>query len=373
MLIANPRPPMNSVSRASVKSRDGLRHSMFVLLVSTSMALVVAPWSWSEASDASDEFLSIIDSVDGERISSTVADLQDFGSRAFFADSMTNASIYIYNRFAELGLWIMYQDFQVMGHAQRNVVAVLNGTDPAAPQYLFGAHYDSITIDLLDNEEGGPTSAPGADDDASGVAAMIELATVLHDKKFNSTVKFVAFAAEETGLNGSRAFVSEELANGVVYADTVVMDMIGYRVSEQNKAFIFRGTSENTMSSSVQRSVYSYGLNLSLTFVSGTSFGYSDQYSFWEAGYPSMLVIEDLAEGWPVNPHYHTENDTAAHLSEEQMTVITKALLGGFLDLQSPHDGRTSNAGVLIVSAASIVAILIVASLYMMKRRKGVE
>jgi hypothetical protein len=373
MLIANSRPRMNSASRTSVISRIGLRHSMFALLVSISMTLVVAPSNWSEASDIIDQNRRMVDSVDGDRIVSTVTDLQNFGSRAFFVDSMRNASIYIHDRFAELGLWVMYQDFQVKGYSQRNVVAVLNGTDPAAPQYLFGAHYDSITMDLLDYEAGGLMPAPGADDDASGVAATMELATVLHDKKFNNTIKFVAFAAEETGLNGSSVFVQEELASGVVYADTAIMDMIGYRESEQNKAFIFRGTNENTLSGSVQRSVYTHGLNLSLTFVSGTSFGYSDHYPFWVAGYPSMLVIEDLVDGWPVNPYYHTENDTVAHLSEEQMTVITKALLGGFLGLQSPQKERTSNEGVLIVLAIVVVAVAIVVSLYIIKKRKAVQ
>lgn len=350
-----------------------MRYSLFAIFISTSMILVMGPSNWPVASGTSDQYLSMVNGVDGNRIMSTVTELQDFGSRAFFLGSMWNASTYVHDRFADLGLWVRYQDFEANGFPQRNVIAVMNGTDPAAPQYLFGAHYDSFTLALLDYEEGDPTSAPGADDDASGVAATIELATVLHDKKFNSTIKFVAFGAEESGLNGSVAFVQEELTNGVLYADTVIMDMIGYRTSEQNRAFVFRDTNANTMSLSLQRAVYAYGLNLSLTYVSGTSVGFSDHYPFWLAGYPSMLVIEELVDGWPVNPYYHTENDTASRLSEEQMGVITKALLGGFLELQSPHEGRTSNAGVLIVSATTIVAIAIVILLYIIKKRKVIE
>jgi len=337
------------------------------------MIFVMGTSIWPVASGTSDQYLSMVNGVDGNRIMSTVTELQDFGSRAFFLDSMWNASIYVHDRFAELGLWVRYQDFEANGFPQRNVIAVMNGTDPAAPQYLFGAHYDSITLALLDYEEGDPTSAPGADDDASGVAATIELATVLHNKKFNSTIKFVAFGAEESGLNGSVAFVQEELVSGVLYADTVIMDMIGYRTSEQNRAFVFRDTDANTMSQSLQRAVYAYGLNLSLTYLSGTSVGFSDHYPFWLAGYPSMLVIEEIVDGWPVNTRYHTENDTAVHLSEEQMTVITKSLLGGFLDLQSPHKERTGNAGILVISAIAIVAITIVISLCIIRRRKVVE
>lgn len=317
--------------------------------------------------------MDLVNLVDGERIVSTVSDLQDFGSRAFLFSSAWNASIYIHDRFAELGLWVTYQDFQVKGYQQRNVIAVLNGTDPAAPQYLFGAHYDSMTQALLDYEEGNSTYAPGADDDASGLASTIELATVLHEKKFNSTVKFVAFAAEETGLNGSSAFVQKELAEGVLYAGTAIMDMIGYRDSDKNEAFIFRDSSSNTMAKPLEMAASAYGLDLSLTFVSGTNFGASDHYSFWLAGYPSILVIEELADGLPVNPYYHSENDTVDRLSQEQMTVITKALLGGFLELQSLHKEKTSYVEILAISTAAVVAIAMVILLYIIRRRKVVE
>lgn len=339
-----------------------------------SMMLAAPPLGRTDASSASDLSLSVVSSVSGGRIMSTITDLQNFGARAFFLDSTWNASIYIHDRFAELGLWVKYQDFVVDGFPQRNVIAIMNGTDPAAPQYLFGAHYDSITMTMLSLEEGNSTLAPGADDDASGVAATIELATVLHDKEFNSTVKFVAFAAEETGLNGSTVFVQDELSRGTLYADTVIMDMIGYRESQQNKAFIFRDRDGNTMSNSVRDALGVHGLNLSLTLVSGTGMASSDQYPFWMAGYPSMLVIEEIVYGAPANPYYHSENDTVDHLSEEQTTVITKALVAGFLGLQMPHEEKAGSSAMLVLLVAVAVAISAVLTvLVISSKRKVVE
>lgn len=355
-----------------LKTRRSSHQAAWAVFVSVSIVLVLAPPSSAAASGTSDQ--DLMDRVSGERIVTTVTHLQDFGSRAYFSNSTWNASIYIHDRFAELGLWVTYQDFQVLGHPQRNVIAVLNGTDPTEPQYLFGAHYDSITMDLLDSDGGDDAVAPGADDDASGVAATIELATVLHDQEFNSTVKFVAFAAEETGLNGSFVFVQKEFDDGVEYADTVIMDMIGYRGSDRNKAFIFRDTAENSFAESTQNGIYSYGLNLSLTFLSGTDYGYSDHYPFWAVGYPSIMVIEDLIGGAPSNPYYHTVNDTVDHLSEEQMTVITKALLAGFLSLQETAEEETaSSIPILALAVIVVMAVAIITSLYLITRRKAVE
>ena len=303
---------------------------------------------------------------------SSVVDLEDFRSRAFYLSSAANASLYIHNRFAELGLWVEYQELIVEGFLVRNVIAVLNGTNPEAPQYLYGAHFDSANLNVDNYSDGEKFAAPGADDDASGVAATIELATVLHDERFESTIKFVAFAAEESGLNGSLAFVLRESARGVRYADTVIMDMIGYRRESTNSAFMFSNNASNTMVGAVRAAITERHLNLSLTTISNVLIDASDHYPFWLAGYPSVLVIEEMANNRPVNPGYHTENDTSDSLSMEQMTVITEALLAGFLTLQTPQEEKSSYAA-WIISGLVIIAVVALSSLYVLRRRKVLE
>src|SRR3954471_14661265 len=82
-----------------------------------------------------------------------------------------------------------------------NVVATLNGTDPASADrvYVVGAHYDSRRTDVLD----GTGDAPGANDDGSGTSAVLELARVMTEHPSEATIVFVAYAGEEQGLYGS--------------------------------------------------------------------------------------------------------------------------------------------------------------------------
>ena len=123
-----------------------------------------------------------------------------------------------------------------------NVVATLKGTDPTAADrvYVVGAHYDSRRTDVLDGEG----DAPGADDDGSGVSAVLELARVMAPHPTEATIVFVAFAGEEQGLYGSTHFA--ELAaqqhwniQGVLNMDIIGSPLGGNGVSTPHKIRIF--------------------------------------------------------------------------------------------------------------------------------------
>ncbi len=107
----------------------------------------------------------------------------------------------------------------------QNIYAVLKGTDPAqaARRVLVTGHYDSRNSDALDTHE----AAPGANDDASGVAVSIESARVLSKLKFPSTIVFVAVAGEEQGLNGSRHLAKLAKAEGWNLEAVLNNDIVG--------------------------------------------------------------------------------------------------------------------------------------------------
>ena len=124
-----------------------------------------------------------------------------------------------------------------------NVVATLKGTDPTAADrvYVVGAHYDSRRTDVLDGEG----DAPGADDDGSGVSAVLELARVMAPHPTEATIVFVASAGEEQGLYGSTHFA--ELAaqqhwniQGVLNMDIIGSPLGGNGVSTPHKIRIFQ-------------------------------------------------------------------------------------------------------------------------------------
>jgi hypothetical protein len=106
-----------------------------------------------------------------------------------------------------------------------NVIATLHGTQAASADriYLVSGHYDSRCTDVND----AVCDAPGADDDASGVAAVLELARVMATHRFDATIKFVAFAGEEQGLFGSTFFAEQAKQQGLNIAGMFSNDIIG--------------------------------------------------------------------------------------------------------------------------------------------------
>jgi Zn-dependent M28 family amino/carboxypeptidase len=344
--------------------------TLVALLLTLMMIQPVAVMSSSTmASAAEPPDADLIDDVSGQRLTDTISALSGSLTRAFYTDDCWNASVYVFDRFDDLGLGVYYQELEVYGSTVRNVIAIKNGSNPNAPLYLFGAHYDSANMGDENFTLGNSLAAPGADDDASGVAAVLEIAAVLRNSTFPNTIKFAAFAAEESGLNGSRYFAQQELAHGVAYADSVIFDMIGYRDGDDNRATIFCDAAGNTMSQSILSAIDQYDLSLSVDVVPGQDMVYSDHASFWQYGYRSLAVTEQSVNGRLINPYYHTAQDVLPLLSVDQMVEITKAVLGGFILLENPHDSE--NDWFVPVAAASAVAVVMtvgVVYVYMHRR-----
>ncbi len=106
-----------------------------------------------------------------------------------------------------------------------NVIATLHGTDPSSADrvYVVGAHYDSRRTDVMD----GVGDAPGANDDASGTSAVLELARVMAPHPTDATIVFVAYAGEEQGLYGSNHLAEVAKQNGWNIQGVLNMDIIG--------------------------------------------------------------------------------------------------------------------------------------------------
>ena len=111
-----------------------------------------------------------------------------------------------------------------------NVVATLPGTDPLSRDrlYVVSGHYDSMPSDVLD----AGSDAPGANDDASGVAAVMEMACVMAGHRFDATLVFIAFAGEEQGLLGAARWAAEARRNGLRVEAMVTNDIVGSPVGD---------------------------------------------------------------------------------------------------------------------------------------------
>ena len=206
--------------------------------------------AWRPRSIVLDDRVSeILAAVSGQNLRATVEALARFGNRNTFSkpasesDGIGGARRWIRARFEEIGeanggrLRVSEDAFRTTLPSDvatklgledvdaANIVAVLPGVDPVSREriILVGAHYDSRNEERYDVE--GP--APGANDNASGVAAVLELARVLAPHGFGATLVFVAFSGKEQGLWGSAHYARTAVRDGASIEAVLINDAIG--------------------------------------------------------------------------------------------------------------------------------------------------
>ena len=246
-----------------------------------------------------------IQAVDIDAYTATVTDLVNFGTRYTLNSSFPNITNFLVTQFQTLGYSVTQDSFRISGRTRHNVIAELQGDARPNDIYIVCGHYDSISQS--------PSSyAPGADDNASGSAAVLELARVLRQYRFDATIRFICFAGEEQGLVGSSAYVSDLASSGQISSikGVINMDMIAYRNTAAWDVLLegSSGTSQPLLSL-LSSLVPDY---TSLTsYISTNPFG-SDHMPFINQGINAVLTIE--YEDW-ANPYYHSTSDTVNRLS----------------------------------------------------------
>ncbi|MFC2171785.1 M20/M25/M40 family metallo-hydrolase [Acidobacteriota bacterium] len=185
------------------------------------LALTFATLSlWAQAPDPVIE--TLIDRIDLDRMHADIDTLVAFGTRRATLQGGLDAQDFVYARLEALGFAdLTLHDFDAN---HDNVVAVYPGVTEPDEIYIIGAHYDSI------NDLGPAFPAPGADDNGTGTSGLLEVARIISESeiRFEATITLVAFASEELGRIGSKAFVADAIANGKIPQSAIVMDVLGY-------------------------------------------------------------------------------------------------------------------------------------------------
>lgn len=263
------------------------------------------------------------------------------GSRySLRTEALDEAVRYVADQLTGLGFTVEYDPFIYSSKPMTNVVATLAGSDPNSQDiYIVCAHLDSTASRTSPwNEYRDP--APGADDNASGTAAVLEAARVLSAHQFAHTVRFIAFAGEEQGLIGSQRYAAAAAARGDQIAGVINLDMIGWDGNGDRFMELHAGTLPGSIAiaehfaSTIQR----YDLSLVSQLLTTTAVRASDHASFWDRGYPAILAIEDtwVAPTSDFNPYYHTLSDTLDKLNSDYMTHMTRAVVGTLAELAEP-------------------------------------
>ena len=199
-------------------------------------------------------------------------------------------------------------------YSGRNIIATQLGKTNPDDIYIICAHYDSVDDYCVD-------------DNASGTAAVLEIARVLSTQCFDNTIIYALWDEEEDGLVGSRYYANAAGVKGNNILGVLNLDMMAYDGDGDNDFDIdVRNIAGSlTLKDDMLSALTSSGLNLNANVVNPGS-GASDHFWFWSNGFPAIFVGESWFNG-DETPNYHTANDRFVDLDMNYFTDLTKLSL----------------------------------------------
>ena len=279
----------------------------------------------------------MLGAVDPESILNTVQTLQNVYTRYSMSDSNRIVAVsYIDDMLVEYGCDSVYRHSFSSLYGDNIVGIALGARYPTTQNYvLIGAHLDDVPSYGY---------APGADDNASGVAAMLEAARVMRAYEFENTIRFAAFNAEEQGLIGSNYLAAEASSENDTIIAALCYDMIGYVTAPLLDTMRLRYTTAvpgcSLFACEFYQTVADTYTQLKIRPVryTGTT-GSSDHASFWQYGYVSTGGIERV-----LCPGYHTVGDTIGPTGFNNLefaTEVIKTAIAVLATLAVPIDSGT--------------------------------
>ncbi len=263
--------------------------------------------------------------------------------------ALEHAAEYLRATWEDLGLGVRAQSYTVNGREWSNLEVTLPGAACAREIVLLGAHYDSVL------------GCPGANDNGTGVAALLELSRVLAPLARSRTLRFVAFVNEEppffyTRNMGSYVYARAARARGDDIRAMFSLETIGYYRNEPKTqryppffdffypdrgdfiAFISNWRSRALLREAVAafRQASDFPLQYAAVppFVPGA--GWSDHLNFWRQGYPAVMVTDTALYRYP---YYHSAEDTPEKVDYEPFARVCAGLAGMVATLANP-DGE---------------------------------
>lgn len=277
------------------------------------LAITLTATTISQNPATADEVSAIVDLVNQESYTNYHYNelYTHDGNERRYGPNHDMARDFIRDEMTRLGLAVEMHAFTYSGTTYYNVVGVHEGTVNPEQIYIVGAHYDSV-------------SCPGADDNASGTAGVIEAARILSQFDFESTLIFIAFDREEQGLYGSNAYASDHRNDNIL--GMISLDMISYNPNNHNSAMIYGTSASNPIKQALNNAINLYSNGITASIEGGLDA--SDHAPFEWYGFDACLLIE--ADVWS-NPYYHTTADsvdTPNYIDYEYATKMLRATVG---------------------------------------------
>lgn len=251
--------------------------------------------------------------------------------------ALQQAANYFAGQFQALDLDVTFHTFEALGGTHRNIIVTLApATSLAAEPLVLAAHYDTVP------------GSPGADDNASGLAVLLEVAHRLREVRLHVPVRFIAFCLEEEDLTGSLAYASLLKERGEGIHGAIVLECVGFTSSHEGSQLappgvpipvpsvgdflaIVGNTDSAKLVSAVERNANQRVPTLKTVslVVPGQGEGLpdtrrSDHAAFWRFGYPAVMLTDTANFR---NPHYHRPTDTFDTLDFDFMEQVAEALI----------------------------------------------
>ncbi len=256
-------------------------------------------------------------------------------------ESLKTSEEYIRSRLASFGYQVAEQSYWVEGKEVKNIEVEIRGASDEI--ILIGAHYDSVR------------GSPGANDNATGTAAMLELARLFKTETPARTIRFVAFVNEEppyfqTQEMGSLVYARRSKQRGELITAMLSLETIGCYSEEPKSQFYpvgfrwfypdrgnFIGFVGNLSSRSLTRRMIRTFRETTLFPSEGvaapgwmTGVGWSDQWSFWEEGYDAVMITDTAIFRYR---HYHTSADTPDRIDYDRAARVVSGIVRIIRDL----------------------------------------
>ncbi len=259
---------------------------------------------------------ALIEAVDEQRWFNDVVALADY-NRYTHGPEIDTARDWLVQQLDGLpGLAVTTESFQVGGTTAWNVIATLPGTVRPEDLYIVGAHYDTTS-------EAPQTAAPGAEDNASGCAGVLEMARIFTAQPPAATVLFICYSGEEQGLFGSSDHASGLVSAGLDddVEGVLIMDMVGYSADADLDCLLETSSANSALADVFAAAAGVTDLRIVISF---NPFG-SDHVPYLNRGMPALLAIEN---DWNIYPCYHRTCDLPGNITLAMGREILKMNVG---------------------------------------------
>jgi len=268
-----------------------------------------------------------------------------FKTRYVHASNHVQVVNWVYNEFKAMGYEPQRWAFHNPQDDDRtaNIIATINGTG-SSEFYIMSAHMDTINFNLSWSFP--EATAPGADDDGSGLIAMLAIAQVLHNYHFYYGIRFIAFDDEELDYAVGATRYAQNLTDsgeGKGLRGILDMDMIGYNPNYLRMDIIYYQTSVDMFNNYIQpaNNEFYFIVHLDKHPDPNDPNSWGNVEPFWDHGYKGIAFAENIwphgnASFYTANPFYHTENDTVAKINFELMNRTTRLAITTIMWMARP-------------------------------------